>query len=71
MEDNITCPRVEHEKIKYLSTSGHVIFKVFVTSLPMCGFIDPLVEHRNGIAEVKGSNPIEALIFSGFFFPIA
>ena len=24
-----------------------------------------------GIAEVAGSNPVEALIFSGFFFPIA
>ena len=30
-----------------------------------------LVEHRIGIAEVTGSNPIEALIFSGFVFPIA
>ena len=30
-----------------------------------------LVEHRTGIAEVTGSNPVEALIFSGFFFPIA
>ena len=38
---------------------------------PMCGFIAQLVEHRTGIAEVTGSNPIEALIFSGFFFPIA
>ena len=42
-----------------------------VTSLPMCGFIAQLVEHRTGIAEVTGSNPVEALIFSGFFFPIA
>ena len=25
----------------------------------------------SGIAEVTGSNPVEALIFSGFFFPIA
>ena len=33
-------------------------------SLPMCGFIAQLVEHRTGIAEVTGSNPIEALIFS-------
>ena len=40
-------------------------------SLPMCGFIAQLVEHRTGIAEVTGSNPVEALIFSGFFFPIA
>ena len=30
-----------------------------------------LVEHRTGIAEATGSHPIEALIFSGFFFPIA
>ena len=37
----------------------------------MCGFIVQLVEHRTGIAEVTGSNPVEALIFSGFFFPIA
>ena len=34
-----------------------------LTSLPMCGFIAQLVEHRNGIAEVTGSNPVEALIF--------
>ena len=35
----------------------------------MCGFIAQLVEHHTGIVEVMGSNPIEALIFSGFFFP--
>ena len=35
-----------------------------LTSLPMCGFIAQLVEHRTGIAD-------GALIFSGFFFPIA
>ena len=29
----------------------------------MCGFIAQLVEHRTGIAEVAGSNPVEALIF--------
>ena len=28
-----------------------------------CGFIAQLVEHRTGIAEVTGSNPVEALIF--------
>ena len=37
----------------------------------ICGFIAQLVEHRTGIAEVTGSNPVEALIFSGFSFPIA
>ena len=42
-----------------------------LASLPMCGFIAQLVEHRTGIAEVTGANPVEALIFSGFFFPIA
>ena len=34
-------------------------------------FIAQLVEHCTGIAEVTGSNPVEALIFSGFFLPIA
>ena len=32
-----------------------------LTSLPMCGFIAQLVEHHTGIAEVTGSNPVEAL----------
>ena len=27
----------------------------------MCGFIAQLVEHRTGIAEATGSNPVEAL----------
>ena len=42
-----------------------------LASLPTCGFIAQFVEHRTGIAEVTGSNPVKALIFSGFFFPIA
>ena len=29
----------------------------------MCGFIAQLEKHRTGIAEVTGSNPVEALIF--------
>ena len=29
----------------------------------MCGFIAQLVEHRTGIVEVTGSNPVEALVF--------
>ena len=29
----------------------------------MCGFIAQLVEHRTGIAEVMGSNPVKAPIF--------
>ena len=36
----------------------------------MCGVIAQLVERRTGIAKFMGSNPVEALIFSGFFFPI-
>ena len=36
----------------------------------MCGFIAQLVENSTGIAEITGSNPVEALIFSGFFFLI-
>ena len=36
----------------------------------MCGFKAQLVEHCTGIAEVTGSNPVEALIFSGFLFAI-
>ena len=31
--------------------------------VPMRGFIAQLVEHRTGITEVTGSNPVEALIF--------
>ena len=42
-----------------------------LTSLPMYVFIAQLVEHCAGISEVTGSNSVEALIFSGFFFPIA
>ena len=34
-----------------------------LTLFPMCGFIAQLVEHRTGIAEVMGSNPVAALIF--------
>ena len=41
-----------------------------LTSLPTCGFTAQLVEHRTGIAEVTGPNPVEARIFSGFFLPI-
>ena len=36
----------------------------------MCGFIAQLVEHRTGIAEVTGSNPVEALIFQASSFQL-
>ena len=42
-----------------------------VRAFGLCGFIAQLVEQRTGNVEVTGSNPVEALIFSGFFFPIA
>ena len=42
-----------------------------LTSLPMCGFTAQLVEHRTGIAEVTGSNPVEAQIFFRLLLPIA
>ena len=41
-----------------------------LTSLLMCGLIAQLVQYRTGVEEVTGSYPVEALIFSGFFFPI-
>ena len=41
-----------------------------LTSLLMCGFIAQLVEHRTGIAEVTGSNPVEALIFKASSFQL-
>ena len=44
-----------------LLTGGYELNNL--TSLPMCGFIAQLAEHRTGIAEVTGSNPVEALIF--------
>ena len=51
-----------HIKLLIISLHGrHELNKL--TSLPMCGFIAQLVEHRTGIAEVTGSNPIEVLIF--------
>ena len=38
--------------------------------LPMCDFIAQLVEYRTGIAEVTGSNPVEALIFQASSFQL-
>ena len=36
----------------------------------MCGFIAQLVEHRTGIAEVAGSNPVEAKFFQASSFQL-
>ena len=41
-----------------------------LASLPICGFIAQLVEHRTVIAEVTGSNPVEALIFQASSFQL-
>ena len=67
-------PQYKYELFHINFTSCHCTGRYELnklTSLPMCGFIAQLVEHRTGIAEVTGSKPVEALIFSGFFFPIA
>ena len=59
-------PQYKYELFHIYFTSLHCTGKYELnklTSLPMCGFIAQLVEHRTGIAEVTGSNPVEALIF--------
>ena len=59
-------PRYKYELFHIYSTSLHCTGKYELnklTLLPMCGFIAQLVEHRTGIAEVTGSNPVEALNF--------
>ena len=70
-------PQYKYELFHINFTSFHCTGRYELnklTSLPMCGFIAQLVEHRTGIAEVTGSNSVEALIFffffSGFFLPI-
>ena len=60
-------PQYKYELFHVNFTSFHCTGRYELnklTSLPMCGFIAQLVEHRTGIAEVTGSNPVEALIFS-------
>ena len=59
-------PQYKYELFHIIFTSFHCTGRYELnklTSLPMCGFIAQLVEHRTGIAEVTGSNPVEALIF--------
>ena len=50
-----------------LNSMSKLIHNHKLTSLPMYGIIAPLVEHCTGIAEVTGSNPVEALIFFRLF----
>ena len=52
----------------FLSSRENELNKL--TSLPVYGFIAQLVEHRTGIAEVTGSNPVEALIFQASSFQL-
>ena len=58
---NFTVVYLVHHCASFHCTGRYELNKL--TSLPMCGFIAQLVEHRTGIAEVTGSNPVEALIF--------
>ena len=60
------CTRSCSDMVQFNFTSFHCTGRYELnklTSLPMCGFIAQLVEHRTGIAEVTGSNPVEAPIF--------
>ena len=52
---------ISHHFTSFHCTGKYELNKL--TLLLMCGFTAQLVEHRNGIAEVTGSNPVEALIF--------
>ena len=50
----------------HTSLSSHTAVQIRMISYifhMICGFIAQLVEHRTGIAELIGSNPVEALIF--------
>ena len=56
-------PQYKYELFHINFTSFHCMGRYELnklTSLPICGFIAQLVEHRTGIAEVTGSNPTVA-----------
>ena len=69
----------EHSSLSYQPQFKYELFHIYftsfhstgryelnkMTSLPMCGFIALLVEHRTAIAEVMGSTHVEGLVFSG------
>ena len=66
-------PQYKYELFHINLTSFHCMGRYELnklTSLPMCCFIAQLVEHPTGIAEVTGSNPVEALIFWASSFPL-
>ena len=59
-------PQYKYELFHINFTSFHCTGRYELnklTTLPMCGFIAQLAEHRTGIAEATCSNPVEALIF--------
>ena len=53
------CKNYSILELNYISTA----IKLTCSAVTVCGFIAQLVEHRNSIAEVTGSNPVEALSF--------
>ena len=67
-----------HPQLTYESFHMHYIISLLsrenmnsqLTSLPMCGFKAQLVEYRTVIAEVTGSNPVEAfrLLYSNCLY---
>ena len=50
--------------------TGAVLYQLYSNQLPI-SFLAQLVEHCTGIAEVMGSNPEQAWIFSGLLFTAA
>ena len=66
-------PQYKYELFHINFTSFHCTGRYELnklTLLPMYGFMAQLVEHRTGIAVVTNSNPVEAMTFSDFFFPV-
>ena len=59
-------PQYKYEFVHINFTSFHCAGRYELnklTLLAIYGFIAQLVEHRTGIVEVAGLNPVEALIF--------
>ena len=54
----------------YRKASSPILSRVYNDLLPV-GLLAQLVERCTGIVEVKGSNPVQAWLFSGFLFATA
>ena len=66
--------QTKHPATKQSNSTDQTVnnFTQYQSQCRRCGFVaQSVVEHRTGIAEVMGSNPVEARTFSGFFFPNA